>query len=263
MAKIRLGYTRLNTGKSNEMKLQNRTILVTGGTSGVGRELVKQLVQKKNSVIVISRNPVNLECLHREFPSVRTYQCSLANGMDIEKTISDISKDFPCLSVVINNAGIQETPTFLDKSFSYDGIENEVNINLIAPIKICALMLGNLLNLQEKAAFVNITSGLALFPKKTSAVYCATKAGLHNFSRSFRYQLEETNVDVFEAILPIVDTPMTEGRGKGKISAAKAASAIISGIEKGKEEIYVGKSRLIPMLARISPSLMTGIMKKN
>lgn len=245
------------------MKLQDRTILITGGTSGIGRELVKKLVEKNNSVIVISRNPVNLECLNKEFPSVKTFQCSLSSGMDIERTISDINKEFPDVSVVINNAGIQETPTFLDSAFSYDGIENEIKVNLIAPIKICALMLGNLLNLQNKSAFVNITSGLALFPKKTSAVYCATKAGLHNFSRSFRYQLEDTTVHVFEAILPIVDTPMTEGRGKGKISANKAADAIISGIERGQAEIYIGKARLIPMLARISPSLMARIMKSN
>ena len=245
------------------MKLQDRTILITGGTSGIGRELVNQLVSKNNKIIVISRNPVSLDCLNKEFPNVKTYQCSLANGMEIERSITDICKDFPEVSVVINNAGIQETPTFLDKNFCYAGIENEVNINLIAPIKICALMLGNLLGLQDTAAFVNVSSGLALFPKKTSAVYCATKAGIHNFSRSLRYQLEDTNVQVYEAILPIVDTPMTEGRGKGKISPQKAAHEIISGVEKGDEEIYIGKSRFIPLLSRISPSLMARIMKSN
>ncbi len=245
------------------MKLQGRTILITGGTSGIGLELVKQLVSKDNTLIVISKNPVSLERLRQTLPGVTTYQCSLSNDTDVERVIGDIKNEFPDVSVVINNAGIQKTPTFLDESFCYDDIGTEVAVNLIAPIKICALMLGNFLSLQERAAFVNISSGLALFPKKSSAVYCATKAGIHNFSRSFRYQLEGTKVQVYEAILPIVDTPMTEGRGKGKISATKAALEIIAGIEKDKEEIYVGKCRFIPILARLCPSLMALIMKSN
>lgn len=244
------------------MKLVNRTILITGGTSGIGMELVRQLYPN-NSIVVIGRRSVGLERLKKDFPKVKTYQCDLASGLDIEHTISELTKDFPRVSVVINNAAVQETPTFLDKEFSYDGIGNEVSINLIAPIKICALMLGNFLHLKDGAAFVNVTSALALFPKKSSAVYCATKAGLHNFSTSFRYQLEDTSVGVFEALLPIVDTPMTEGRGKGKITAQKAATDIIAGVENGKTQNYIGKAKVLPILARVSPLLVAKIMKSN
>ena len=242
------------------MRLQDRTILITGGTSGIGLEQVRQLIVS-NTIIVVSRSSAGLDRLAKEFPSIAAYQCCLTDGSKVKQTISDVIRDFHRVSVVINNAGIQKTPSFLDESFCYDEIEDEVKVNLVAPIKICALMLRHFLALNETSAFVNISSGLALFPKKTSAVYCATKAAIHNFSRSFRYQLEETDIRVHEAILPLVDTPMTEGRHGGKISAPKAASEIISGIEKARDEIYIGRSRLIPTLARLSPSLMAKIMK--
>ena len=243
------------------MNLQDRTILITGGTSGIGYSLVKKLSNKNKSIIVIARNPIHLEKLKNEFPNVQTYKCSLANKIDLEKIFSEIITNHPDISIVINNAGIQETPTFLDKNFNFDSIENEISVNLVAPIRICALMLGSLLNLKTPSAIVNITSGLGLYPKKNSAVYCATKAGLRNFTKSFRYQLEDTSVKVFEAIMPLVDTPMTHGRGKGKISPESAAEAIIKGIENDDEEIFVGKAKLIPFMSRISPRLMAAIMK--
>lgn len=243
------------------MKLQDRTILITGGTSGIGYSLVKKLADHNKNIIVIARNPIHLEKLKKELPKVHTYKCSLSNKIDLEKTFSEIITNHPDISVVINNAGIQETPTFLDKNFNFDSIENEISVNLVAPIRICALMLGPLLNLKVPAAIVNITSGLGLYPKKNSAVYCATKAGLRNFTKSFRYQLEDTSIKVFEAIMPLVDTPMTHGRGKGKISPESAADAIIKGIENDDEEIFVGKAKLIPLMSRISPSLMAAIMR--
>lgn len=243
------------------MKLKDKTILITGGTSGIGKALVDQLAPCNIAIVVISRNPVKLEKLTEEYANVYTYKCSLANKMDVEKIVDEVLENHPDISIVINNAGIQVSPTFLDNEFSFDSIENEIAINLIAPIWMCALMLGHMLDLRIPASFINITSALALFPKKNSAVYCASKAGLRNFSKSFRYQLEGTQISVQEAIMPLVDTPMTEGRGNGKISAAEAARAIIKGVENNKDEIYVGKAKFMPLLGRISPSLMGAIMK--
>lgn len=243
------------------MDLRERTVLITGGTSGIGLELVKKLACGASTVVVLSRDPNKLIQLTQAFGNVKGYPCSLDNAVELEATIKTIRQNHPELSVVINNAGIQDTPTFLDTHFQYSRIEYEIAVNLTAPIKICALMLPHMLSLGCPSAFVNITSGLAIYPKKSSAVYCATKAGLHNFSRSLRYQLETTRISVHDAILPIVDTPMTKGRGRGKLSAEKAAESIIRGVTRGREEIYVGKARFIPALARLSPSLLARIMK--
>ncbi len=243
------------------MKLRDKTLLITGGTSGIGEALVKRLAPRNASLVIIARHAVKLKKLAEQFPNIHPYPCSLASRPDVERTIGEITDNHPDISVVINNAGIQCTPTFLDDDFDFNHIDNEITINLTAPIWICALMLENMLALKAPAAFVNITSGLALFPKRNSAVYCASKAGLRNFSTSFRYQLEKTRISVHEAIMPLVDTPMTEGRDKGKISALAAAKAIIAGVENDRKEIYIGKAKLIPLLARVSPSLMGAIMK--
>ncbi|WP_439509276.1 SDR family oxidoreductase [Marinimicrobium koreense] len=243
------------------MQLKDRTILITGGTSGIGKELVAHLAPVNKTVIVIATNLVKLGELKSKYGNVVTYQCSLAKKLEVEETIGDIVERYKDLTVVVNNAGIQMTPMFHEKEFSFDSINTEVTVNLTAQIWISALALGHFLNLEAPAAYINVTSGLGLYPKKNSAVYCATKAGLLNFTRSFRYQLENTSIKVHAAILPLVDTPMTEGRGKGKISARKAASEIINGVEKGKDDIYVGKTKLMPTLSRISPTLMATVMK--
>lgn len=243
------------------MKIADRAVLITGGTSGIGYELVRNLAPVNKFLIVIGRNPVRLQALREEFGNVVPYECSIADNMSLEKTFSEVVTDHPEVSVVFNNAGIQETPMFLDKKFSYDSIDHEIAVNLSAPIKICALMLGPMLSTEIPSAFVNVSSGLAFFPKRSSAVYCATKAAIHNFSRSLKYQLEETSVAVHEAILPLVDTPMTEGRGKGKMHPKDAARAIIEGVEAGRQEIYIGKAKLMPILSRLSPTLMARIMK--
>lgn len=243
------------------MQLKDRTILITGGSSGIGKEMVAQLAPVNKTIIVIATNPVKLDELKNRYKNVVTYPCSLAKKMEVEETIGNIVERYQDLTVVMNNAGIQMTPMFHEKEFSFDGIDKEVTVNLTAPIWVSALTLGHFLNLEAPAAYINITSGLGLYPKKSSAVYCATKAGLLNFTRSLRYQLETTSIKAHAVILPLVDTPMTEGRGNGKISAKQAVTEILQGVERGKNDIYVGKTKWMPMLSRISPQLMAYIMK--
>jgi uncharacterized oxidoreductase len=106
-----------------------------------------------------------------------------------------------------------------------------------------------------------INSGLALAPKTGSAVYCATKAAMNSFSQSLEYQLEETNIKVIQSFLPLVDTPMTKGRGTGKMSARQAAAKIIEGIQKGTNPTNIGKVKLLRLLLALWPGLARKIMK--
>lgn len=116
---------------------------------------------------------------------------------------------------------------------------------------------------QPEAAIVNITTGLALAPKKSSPVYCATKAGLRSFTRALRYQVEEfaPHVQVQEVLPPLVDTRMTKGRGSGKLSPEAVAETLVSAIERGTEECYVGKSRLLRLVMRVVPSVAYRILR--
>lgn len=124
-------------------------------------------------------------------------------------------------------------------------------------------MLLPLLLKESTSIILNINSGLALTPKASSAIYCATKAALNTFSISLRYQLETTNVKVFQAFLPLVDTIMTKGRGKGKISSEYAAAKLIKGIEKEIISNDIGKIKILRFLLRFWPKLAYKILKKS
>ncbi|WP_456417579.1 SDR family NAD(P)-dependent oxidoreductase [Thiolapillus sp.] len=154
------------------------------------------------------------------------------------------------------------TISFLDDDFNYHEIEKEINLNLTCVCALSYLLLPALIH-EEKSVILNINSGLSLAPKTSSAVYCATKAALNIFSQSLSYQLEATNISVQQAFLPLVDTAMTRGRGKNKMSAEKAAKEIIRGIEQDKTENNIGKIKLLRILFRLSPSLAKRILKNN
>ena len=240
-----------------------QTILITGGTSGVGLSLVKQLHQDGHNVITVARDSAKLKRLADQHPRLLCYPCDLASRQQVEELCSNILEKHSDISVVINNAGVQYTPTFVDADFHFDSIEHETRINFLAPTWLSYLLLPALVNQDQPRAIVNISSGLALAPKTRSAVYCASKAALHSLSQSLRYQLKESNVRVMEVLLPLVDTPMTAGRGQHKLSPEKAASQIIQGIKSGKDEIYVGIARLLPLLMRLSPSIAKALLRKH
>lgn len=243
------------------MLLESKNILVTGGTSGIGYQLVKQLSARNNKIIVIARDENKLRALHDEFKNIYCYNCSLADRNQLMTTLDTIISQHSDINVIINNAGIQFTPMLTARDFVIDHIDEEIAVNLTAPILICAFFIKLWAMHLQPSTIVNITSGLAFYPKKNSAVYCSTKAGLRNFTKSLRYQLENTVISVHEAILPLVDTPMTRDRSATKIASNYAAKEIIKGVENNRAEIFIGKTKFIPLLSRLSPRLIAAILK--
>ncbi len=244
------------------MLSEPRTILITGGTSGVGLELARQLHGKGHRVIVMARPSERLSRLQDEMPGAKVYPCDLADKRSVEHGWGQVVQQHPDLSILVNNAGIQLTPCFLDEDFDFDGIEREITVNFMAPAWLACLALGLFTGDGRRAAIINVTSGLAFHPKRNAAVYCATKAALRSLTQGLRYQLEGTPISVVQAVLPLVDTPMTAGRGKGKLSATEAASGIVMGMARGATDIHVGRARWLPLLERISPAIPRAILKR-
>ncbi len=242
------------------MNITNKRIVITGGTSGIGYEMTKYLYPN-NKIIIISKDACKLSALSKEFKGIATYQADLSKNEDVETAAGQICNHFETIDILINNAGIQYTPTFINNKFRYETISHEINVNFTSVCTLTYLLLPALLH-QQKAVILNINSGLALAPKTTSAVYCATKGALNIFSQSLRHQLEETNISVQQAFLGLVDTSMTKGRGKNKMSAEAAAKIIIDGIERNVLELDIGKVKLLRMLLRLMPSIGRKIMKK-
>lgn len=242
------------------MVIKNRRIVITGGTSGIGYELVRQL-QTNNELIVVSKSTEKLDKLSQEFASVSCYQADLSEHADIEAVANTLNNQYDSIDILINNAAVQFTPTFIGEEFNYASISYEITLNFTSVCSLTYLLLPNLLH-DSKAIILNINSGLALAPKTSSAIYCATKGALEAFSQSLRYQLENTNIQVQQAFLELVDTAMTTGRGKNKMSAEKAAATIIHGMERETLDHDIGKVKFLRFLLRLAPSLAKKIMKK-
>ena len=141
-------------------------------------------------------------------------------------------------------------------------LAQEVAVNFSSPIRLVVALLPHLLE-KPAAMVVNVTSGLALAPKQSSPVYCATKAGLRSFTKALRYQAQARapHVRIVEALPPLVDTDMTRGRGRGKMRPEACAAEIVVGMEAGRNTIYVGKAKLLRAIQGLSPFLADRLMR--
>lgn len=242
------------------MLLKNNVILITGGTSGIGLELVRQFYELENKLIVASSNQVNLTQLKVRFPKIEIIVCDLGDSLSVENLIKKCLTEYKNINIVINNAGIQNNYTWTLEKDGQNKIENEIRINLISPMQITYGLLP-LLTSKQKSAIINVSSVLAFAPKKSAPIYCATKAAIHNGTKALRYQLENTSVKIFEIIPPLVETTMTEGRGKGKILPEQLVNEFIFDFKNDKFESSIGKTKLLRCIQRISPKFVDKIMK--
>ena len=247
--------------------LAGRTALVTGGASGIGFALSGLLLNKGVvRLIVVGRDERRLNAAAGELgPRAEIICADLSNETDVARIVRQLPDLAPDLSLVINNAGSQLLTDFTapDAATLLPALNAEIAANLAAVVAL-SVGLMPLLSHQRAAAVVNVTSGLALAPKTSSPVYCATKAGVHSFTRALRYQCESRapHVRIIEALPPQVDTQMTAGRGRGKISPEACAAEIVAGIMAGQAEIYVGKAKLLRAIMRVAPALGYGIMRR-
>lgn len=247
------------------MNLAGRTALVTGAARGIGRELTRQLVAAGCQVVAVGRDARALAELEAEHLGlVSPWPADLARADDVERLLREIPARHPNLTILINNAGVQVTadvladpPPALRTAF-----RDEIAINLEAVVALSTGLLPHLAR-QPQAAIVNVTSGLALAPKASAPVYCATKAAVRSFTRALRYQCEDAglNVQVSDAVMALVDTDMTRGRGARKMSPETAAAEVLAGLQAGHADIYVGKTRLLALLARMAPGVAHRMMR--
>lgn len=196
------------------MQLTHNTILITGGTSGIGLAFAKEFKDRDNTVIICGRREDRLNEIMMQHPGIITRVCDVADEKQREELVEWLVTNYPGTNVLINNAGIQLL-TDLTNPCSLDRVRAEIETNLVAPIHLSSLLAPHLRNM-DGAAIINISSGLAFAPLSFMPVYCATKAAIHSVSLSLRHQLKDTHVKVFEIAPPAVDTELGHDRREDK-----------------------------------------------
>jgi len=235
------------------MKLMNSTVLITGGSSGIGLELSKVLVENGNKVIICGKSEEKLTNAQKLIPGLMTYQCDLSDSNECAAMADWLIKNHPGLNVLINNAAIVNKINFLEDENALKLAENEFQTNLLAPIRLISL-LHKTLKKNNPSAIINITTGLIYAPRSIYPFYNASKAALHSFTQVLRLQPGCENMKVVEVMFPAVDTPWHKGSPpKIAIPARKAVDEMMKGLEKGRSEIRVGGARILYLLSRLAP----------
>ena len=246
------------------MKTTQNTVLIIGGTAGIGLEIVKQLTALNNHVIVTGRNKERLDSALASLKNVTAIPFDVSKENEVDNLVERISKDFPNLNMVINNAGRAILYSLADESQdAFANAEDEMLTNYLSIIRINQKLLP-ILKMKSEAAIVNVSSVVAYVPGITLPTYASSKAALHSYTTSLRLSLEDTSVKVFELMPPLVDTEFSKAiGGQNGIKPSVVADEFIAALAKDEFEIRVGDTAKIYELFRQSPLDALNVMNAN
>jgi uncharacterized oxidoreductase len=254
-------------GQERAMQMTGNTILITGGSSGIGYELARQLCAQ-NTVIITGRDLSKLNAAKATLKQVHVIQSDVADPAAVAALYAQVTQEFPALNILINNAGIMRKNNFLDGNTDLIDITRELTTNLDGPIRMTKQFLPHLMR-QKSAAIVNVSSGLAFVPFPISPVYSATKAGLHAFTLALRVQMKKTRVKIFELAPPGTETPLFRGDfdatdlgGVKTMKVEKLVQRAIQGLVDDTLEIRPGLSNALKILSRLAPAFALGMLEK-
>jgi uncharacterized oxidoreductase len=192
------------------MNPSGNTILITGGGSGIGRGLAEALHKLGNTVIIAGRRKATLEEVTKANPGMKHLVLDIEDRTAIRALAGRLTSEFPSLNVLINNAGIMRAEDLQHQQDDLSDAEAIITTNLLGPIRLTAALLP-LLRKHKQSTIINVSSGLAFVPLALTPTYCATKAAIHSYTQSLRYQLKDTTTEVLEIIPPYVQTELMAG----------------------------------------------------
>jgi uncharacterized oxidoreductase len=249
------------------MKLTNNTILITGGAGGFGFEFAKRLIALGNTVIITGRNAQKLEETKRLLPVVHTLQSDVSKPEDILSLYNEVTRKFPDLNILINNAG-EMRKLILHDDHELNDLTREIEINLVGPVRMVQQFLPHLKK-QPNAAILNVTSGIALMSFPLSPIYSASKSGLRSYTQALRVQLKHTRIKVFELVAPGSPTALNDKfagvdgfNRNGLVPAQKVIDEAIKGLEKDTYEIYPGLLKVFRYAIRLAPQSVLSMASK-
>jgi uncharacterized oxidoreductase len=245
------------------MNLRNRTILITGGSAGIGLAFALKFAELGNEVIVTGRRQKVLEDVKAKHPNLHTIQSDVADPAQIAALAAHVKADFPKLDVLMNNAGIMLYKNLRAPATDLAGLMAEVNINLGGVITTTSAFVDILT--ANKGTVINVSSALAFVPLPAAPIYSATKAAIHSYTQSLRFQLEESGVEVIELMPPGVKTDMTTELAEGGVTVITTEELVkqsFMALRTGAVEIRPGQSKQLAFMRRLAPDFINGQLWK-
>lgn len=244
------------------MNLKGKTILITGGASGIGLEAAKQFLALGTKVIITGRNQEKLDAAKKLYPQLTAIQSDAANA-DEALLLFDKVKAMGGIDILYNNAGVGVPPLNLGLTNEkhLEGAIYEMDVNYFGVIRLNNLFL-DMLKSRKESAIINTTSILSYVPSLLEATYSASKTALAFYTQSLREHLKiaNSNVKVFELLPPLVATEMTAERNEKKISAEELVKGLIAGLKKDQYTIRVGDTKVVYLLNRFFPKFTFGLI---
>ena len=240
------------------MKLTNRTILITGGSAGIGLAFALKFLKLGNEVIVTGRRQAVLDEVKARHPKLHTIQSDVADPAQIAALAAHVKAKFPKLDVLMNNAGISLFKNLKAPASDLAELMAEMNINVGGVVRMTSAFIDILK--ANKGTLINVSSGLAFVPMPSLPIYCASKAAVHSYTQSLRFQLEETGVEVIDLMPPAVKTEMTaslpEGDGFDIITTDELVKQSFASLKAGTLEIRPGQSKQLAFMRRLAPDFI-------
>ncbi len=242
------------------MNLGDNTVLITGGGSGIGLALAQRFLRAGSRVVICGRRQAKLDAAKAAHPELKTRVADVASEADRIALRDWVSREFPNLNVLVNNAGVQRYPRLGDAEWA--DLREEIVVNFEAAVHLTSLFLP-LLRQAPSAAIMNVTSGLAFAPMARAPIYSATKAALHSFTWTLRQQLTGSSIDVIEIIPPAVDTDLGgPGLHTFGVNVDEFVDAIVPRIEQGDTEVAYGFSQQASRASREELDAMSARMNQ-
>lgn len=193
------------------MQTTGKTILITGGGSGIGAALAHEFHEAGNQVIIAGRRQAALDAVVAEHPGMAAMTLDMEDAAAIVAFADKLVADFPALNAVVLNAGVMIAEEGIDLAIA----ETTVATNLLGPIRLSHALLPHL-RAQAAASLITVSSGLAFVPLAATPTYSATKAAIHSWSLAMRAQLKNSSVEVIEIVPPGVQTDLMPGHAENE-----------------------------------------------
>ncbi len=246
------------------MKLTGRTILITGGSAGIGLAFALKFVELGNEVIVTGRRQAVLDDVKAKYLKLHTIQSDVADPAQIATLAARVKADIPKLDVLMNNAGIMIYKNLKAPAADPAGLMAEMNINVGGVIGMTSAFIDILT--ANKGTVINVSSALAFVPLPSAPIYSATKAAIHSYTQSLRFQLEETGVEVIELMPPAVKTDLTgdlpEGDGITLMTTDELLKQSFASFKAGAMEIRPGQAKQLALMRRLAPDFINARLWK-